>query len=72
MGDATGLGCSEVDGTETGAGTMDDDGPGGAEGKVDIVAREKRTDADSEIYYAPEQERNPDDARQDQQDTYTD
>ena len=57
MGDATGPGCSEVDGAKTGAcvdgaGTMDDNGPGGVKGDVDIVAREKQTDADSEIYYA--------------------
>ena len=57
MGDATKPGCSEVGGVETGTcvdntRTMDDNRPGGAEGEVDIVAREKQTDANSEIYYA--------------------
>lgn len=46
MGDATGPGCSEVGGADTGicvdnAGRIDDDGPGWAESKVDIIAREK-------------------------------
>ena len=57
MGDATGPSCSELGGAKTSAcvdaaRTMDDDGPRGVEGEVDIVAREKQTDADSEIYYA--------------------
>ena len=55
--DATGAGCSELGDAKTGAcvdgaETIDDNGPGGVEGKVDIVAREKQTDTDSEIYYA--------------------
>ena len=57
VGNATGPSCGKVGGAKTaacvdGAGTMDDDRPGGVEGEVDIVAREKQTDADSEIYYA--------------------
>ena len=57
MGDATVPGCSEVGGAETGtcvndAGTMNNDGLEGTEDKVDIIARKKQTDADSEIYYA--------------------
>lgn len=55
--DATGPSCSEVGGAETstymdGAGTIDDNGPGEAEGKIDIVAGEKQAYANSEIYYA--------------------
>lgn len=57
MVDTTRPGFNEVGNAETGdyvssVGTMDDDGPGGTEGKVNILAREKQTDADGEIYYA--------------------
>ena len=50
MGDATGPGCSEVGGAKTvacvdDAGTIDDDGPRGMKGEVDIVVREKQTHA---------------------------
>ena len=46
MGDATGPGCSEVGGAKTVAYVdvarkMDNDGPGGMESEIDIVAREK-------------------------------
>ena len=56
MGDATGSGCSELGGAETSAcvdsvRTIDNNRPAGAKGKVDIVAREKQIDTDSEIYY---------------------
>lgn len=36
--------------------TMDDYRPGEAEGKIDIVIREKQTGVNDEIYYALEQE----------------
>ena len=57
MSDATGPGCSELCGAQTGAcvdsaRTMNDDGLGGLKGKVNIVGRDKQTDANSEIYYA--------------------
>ena len=50
-------GYSEVGNAETGAcvdgaGIMDNNWPGEPEGKVDIIVREKQTDANSEIYYA--------------------
>ena len=32
--------------------TMDDDEPGGVEGEIDIVTREKQIDTDNKIYYA--------------------
>lgn len=56
MGDATKPSCNEVSDAETGAcingaGTMDDNGLGGAESKVNIVAKEKQIDINSEIYY---------------------
>ena len=56
MGDATEPGYDKVGGAETGAcvnsaRTIDNDGLGGAEGKVDIIAWEKQTDANNEIYY---------------------
>lgn len=56
MGNAIGLGCSEVHGAETGVcidstGTMDNDKPGKVEGKIDIIARKKQTNPNSEIYY---------------------
>lgn len=56
IGDITRQGCSEVGNAKTGicvdgAGTMVDDEPGGAEGKVDIIAKKKQTDANSERYY---------------------
>lgn len=46
MSDAAGLGCSEMDGTRTGAETagvktIDDDGSEGAESKVDIITPDK-------------------------------
>ena len=57
MGDATRPGCNEVSGTKTGVfvdgvGTIDDNEPREAEGEIDIIAREKQTDTNSEIYYA--------------------
>lgn len=41
--------------------TIEDDEPGRAESKVDIVIREKQTDGNSEIYYAihPSENRTP-------------
>lgn len=66
MGDTATPDCSEVGSTKTsacidGVGTIDDDGPGGTKGKVDIVAREKQTNANSEIYYTiyPSENRTP-------------
>ena len=57
MSDATGPDCSEVSNAKTdicvdSTGTMDDDRPEGAEGIIDIVTKEKQTDAKSGIYYA--------------------
>ena len=57
MGDVTVPGYSEVGGGENDAcvdeaETMDDNGSEGAEGEVDIIAKEKQTNADSKIYYA--------------------
>ena len=44
--------ASETDVCVNGARTINDDGPKEVKGKVDIVAKEKQTDANSEIYYA--------------------
>lgn len=57
MSNATGLGCSEVGNAKTdicldGAGRTDNDGPEEAEGKLDIIVREKQTNANGEIYHA--------------------
>ena len=54
--DAIRPGCSEMGGVNTDAcvnraKTIDDNGPGGTKGEVDIVRREKQIDANSEIYY---------------------
>lgn len=47
--------------------TIDNDKPrGGAEKKVNIIAKKKWIDANSEIYYIPQQEQNPNNSRQDQ------
>lgn len=54
--DVTRPGCCKMGGAETsacvdGAGMIDNNKPERAKGEIDIVAREKQTDANSEIYY---------------------
>ena len=61
--DATGLGYNNVSGVETGvcvdgAETIDDNRPKSAEGKVDIVAKEKQTNTNSKIYYVMHSSKN--------------
>lgn len=57
MDNAIAPGCSEmcdgeIDDYVDGAGIINDDGPEwGAEGKVDIVVREKQININNEIYY---------------------
>ena len=56
MGNTTEAGCIEVSDADTGdcvdsAWEMDDDEPKKGEGEVNIIVREKQTDANSEIYY---------------------
>lgn len=53
-----------IDSAGIGAGTIDDDGLGGVERKIDIVAKEKQININIEIYYIPKQEENPNDAKQ--------
>lgn len=57
MGNATGPDCNKISDTKTDACVnstemLDDNGLGGAESKVDILVKEKWTDANSEINYA--------------------
>ena len=78
MGDATGSGCSEVGSTETGAcvdgaGTMDDDGPGGG-GRQDRYYSKREINRRQQwdlLCNVPKREQNSDNVKQDQQDTYT-
>lgn len=68
VGDATMLGYSKVDGVKSNAGgnvveIMNYDGPEEVKGKIDIVVRKKQIDVDNKIYYPPEREQNPDNAK---------
>ena len=71
-------GYSEVGNAENGvhvngAGTIDDDRPEGVKCKVDIVAKKMNKHWWWDLLCnAPKQEQNPTNARQDQQNTYTD
>lgn len=69
MSDTTKLSYSEVNnpginGARISARTIDDDGLGGVEKKVDIIAKEKQINMNIEIYYIPKQEKNPNDTKQ--------
>lgn len=72
MSNATGKSYNELGNTETvvcvdGAGTIVDNGLGGTEGKVDIVAKKKQIDANRDLLYnVLKEERNPNITRQDQ------
>lgn len=63
MNDTTRPGYSRIGDTETGvcmdgAGTIDDNRPEKVEDKINILAKEKQTDANSEIYYAMHSSKN--------------
>lgn len=57
------LGHNKVSGTKIStcvdsAGTINDNGPGMAKNKIEIVAKENQTDVDSEVYYAMHSSKN--------------
>lgn len=62
------LGCNKMCAIKT----IDNDGPRKAKGKVNILAREKLTDANNGVYYTPKQEQNCNNIKQNQQNTYID